>query len=51
MRTILALIASLSASMAMAQSQFQGWMTTLEDGQKLAAEKGKPLMIVFRCVR
>ena len=34
-----------------AQEKINGWHTDLDAASKLARETGKPLFVVFRCVR
>ena len=34
-----------------AQSQVQGWHTDLNSAREAARRTGKPLFVVFRCVR
>lgn len=36
---------------ASAQEALPGWHSNLPQAQKIAEETGKPLFIVFRCVR
>jgi hypothetical protein len=38
-------------SPAFAQEKVNGWHGDLESAQKVARETGKPLFVVFRCVR
>ena len=38
-------------SSAQGQSQVSGWHTRLDDAQAAARETGKPIFLVFRCVR
>src|SRR5437868_13641992 len=48
------LLAALFAAMsgtAAAQDKIQRWHDNLERGAKAARESGKPLFVVFRCVR
>jgi hypothetical protein len=45
------LLATLWLTPVFAQAQVQGWHTRLEDAQRLARETGKPIFLVFRCVR
>ncbi|MDB5338980.1 MAG: hypothetical protein JWN70_4599 [Planctomycetaceae bacterium] len=44
------LFVALTAS-ASAQEKVSGWHTDLDSASKLARESGKPLFVVFRCVR
>lgn len=39
------------AAPASAQEKISGWHTDLDSACKLARETGKPLFVVFRCVR
>ena len=55
-RCALAVIAALflpltSNLTASAQDSVPGWHTNLDQARRLAEENGKPLFIVFRCVR
>lgn len=40
-----------SASAGFAQEAISGWHDNLDRARKIAREQGKPLLIVFRCVR
>ena len=41
----------LASTPTVAQETVPGWHSNLAQAQKLAEESGKPLFIVFRCVR
>jgi hypothetical protein len=48
----LMLLASISTSSSvLAQETVPGWHNNLAQAQRLSEETGKPLFIVFRCVR
>jgi len=42
---------ALATGPAAAQDKIQRWHDNLERGAKAARESGKPLFVVFRCVR
>ena len=56
-RSLLARIAAVLFGVALvpvpvhAQSQVQGWHTDLNPAREAARRTGKPLFVVFRCVR
>ena len=56
-RSLLARIAAILFGVALvpvpvhAQSQAQGWQTDLNAAREVARRTGKPLFVVFRCVR
>jgi hypothetical protein len=50
-RSLGLILASLWLTPAFAQTQVQGWHTRLEEAQRIARETGKPIFLVFRCVR
>lgn len=50
-RLILVLLFVAMSSSASAQEKISGWHTDLDSACKLARESGKPLFVVFRCVR
>ncbi len=39
------------SSFLCAQQTLPGWHKNLEPAQRLAAKTGKPLLVVFRCLR
>ena len=41
----------LTGGRVIAQETFVGWHTSLERGAELSRESGRPLFVVFRCVR
>ena len=41
----------LTSNSSFAQETVPGWHSNLAQAQQLAEESGKPLFIVFRCVR
>ena len=41
----------LTGGRVVAQETFAGWHTSLERGAELSRESGRPLFVVFRCVR
>ena len=41
----------LTSNSSFAQETVPGWHSNLAQAQRLAEETGKPLFIVFRCVR
>jgi|GEM_PF-2285926 len=48
---LLAVLFALATGPAAAQDKIQRWHDNLERGAKAARESGKPLFVVFRCVR
>ena len=46
-----ALVVVLSAAAAAAQDKIQRWHDNLDRGIEAARKSGKPLFVVFRCVR
>jgi len=50
-RTCILLLLLLQTIPAAAQTQFSGWHTNLDAACELASATGKPLFVVFRCVR
>lgn len=51
-RSVWLVLLSLYVSVGVhAQEQVTGWHTTLESAQRAARETGRPLFVVFRCVR
>jgi hypothetical protein len=41
----------LASNFAQSQSSYPGWHRNLEAAQREAAKTGKPVFVVFRCVR
>ncbi|MDB5384473.1 MAG: hypothetical protein JWM11_119 [Planctomycetaceae bacterium] len=50
-RAFVMLCLLIQAAGVSAQTQVAGWHTDLASACKLARETGKPLFVVFRCVR
>jgi hypothetical protein len=48
---MIAVIVAASAGAATAQDKVQGWHHNLERSAAAARNSGKPLFVVFRCVR
>lgn len=48
---VIATLLLLASNSTFAQETVPGWHSNLAQAQKLAEESGKPLFIVFRCVR
>jgi len=48
---LLLLMAGFAASTARAQAKYTGWHTDLQTAADKADQTGKPLFVVFRCVR
>lgn len=46
-----ALLSAVPFTAALGQSRYVGWHSDLKTAAAKAAETGKPLMVVFRCVR
>lgn len=51
LRLCLILCLFVPAVPAFAQAQVSGWHSDLDSARKVAHETGKPLFVVFRCVR
>ncbi len=49
--TLLLLASTSASSLSQAQETVPGWHNNLAQAQQLSEESGKPLFIVFRCVR
>ncbi|MCX7423956.1 MAG: hypothetical protein NT013_31115 [Planctomycetia bacterium] len=49
--TLLLLASTSTSSLSLAQETVPGWHNNLAQAQRLSEESGKPLFIVFRCVR
>ena len=45
------LVLTMSSNSGIAQDAVPGWHSNLAQAQRLSEESGKPLFIVFRCVR
>ncbi len=45
------LLLLLAAQHLPAQKVDSSWLTSLKEGQRIAAATGKPIFVVFRCVR